>query len=669
MNAPDISSNLESSRLVEVVFNTPLKQPFTYRVAEGMACEVGCRVQVMLGRRKMVGFVVGMYPEPEESESPYTIKDILKVTDPEPVFGDAEMEMGSWMADFYRCSLGEALSVIIPGGKKDLSLPAFDTDDIVDAAAHDLTSAQQEAIEAICSGVHTHCYLFGVTGSGKTEVFLQAAERVIAQGKQVIYLVPEITLTHQLSRQVMKRFSGQVAILHSGLTPQQRLREWLRIRRGEVSLIIGARSAIFAPCLELGLVIIDEEHENSYKSGSSPRYHARQIAMHRVMRDGGVLVMGSATPSLEAWNLMEQGSLKRLVLPVRVSGGSMPKISIVDVRHEQSAISGLLRDRISAVLKRGKQVILFLNRRGFSYFFHCRSCGYEMHCDRCSVSLTYHRESHMMICHYCGYKRRPVEVCPDCQSLDVGYSGFGTELVEQEVRALFPSARIARLDTDSVRQKGMIKTTLDELRKGNLDILLGTQMVAKGLNLPGVELVGIVLADSGLHLPDFRAQERTFSLIVQVAGRAGRFSDHGEVLVQTYRPENRAILLAARQDLVTFYQEELEIRRLTKFPPCTRISRLVFRAKSEQKVADEAVRMAELLEQAIALEPERYAGVDLLGPVECPLAKIADNSRWHLIIRSQTLRALHAITALAELNFTPVSGLYLEIDIDPVNLL
>ena len=560
--------------------------------------------------------------------------------------------------------------MMLPGGKRDMDIPALEFDDDVQNKPGQLSSEQESAVQNILSGTAELHYVYGVTGSGKTEVFLSVTQEMIARGKQVIYLVPEITLTHQLSRQVMQRFPGDVAILHSAMTPSQKLSEWNKIKKGEVHLVIGARSAVFAPCSRLGLIVIDEEHENSYKSGSTPRYHARQIALHRATEEQALVVMGSATPFLEAWKLMVEGRMNKLILSKRVAGGFMPKIQIVDIHREKGAVSQVLYKEMEQVLQQKKQVILFLNRRGFSYFFHCRSCGFEMTCSHCSVSLTYHKQRNRMVCHYCGYTREPVSVCPDCGSLDVGYSGFGTEMIEAEVKRLFPEAKTARLDTDSAKQKHVVKQVLDDFREGRLDILLGTQMVAKGLNFPKVELVGIILADSGLQLPDFRAQERTFSLVSQVAGRAGRYNASGKVVVQTLRPQNRAIQLAAAGDFETFFTEELEIRKATGFPPYSRMSRIVFRSVSQKKAESAAELAAEFMMEYIDQYPEEKPGsVEVLGPVECPINRIAGNYRWQILLKGPTLAGVHAVTAAYMQRIPNQTGVYREIDIDPVSIL
>ena len=348
-----------------------------------------------------------------------------------------------------------------------------------------LSPGQREAVEGILKESQGLFYIHGITGSGKTEVFLTAAERLMDQGQGVIYLVPEISLTRQLTAEVDARFGPGTAILHSRLTPSQRYSEWLRILSGEARLVIGARSAVFAPVSNLGLIIVDEEHEGSYKLEATPRYHARQVAMYRAVRESARVVMGSATPSLEAYHLCRQGGMTLFNLTERLAGGNIPEISVVDMKNREGGLSRELVKEIQETKRLGKQTILFLNRRGFSYFFHCKSCGYEMVCRNCSVNLTYHKNRGRMVCHYCGYSQPPLEVCPECGSLDVGYSGFGTELVEEEVARLFPDLKVARLDTDTARKKGALETVLEDFRSGKTDILLGTQMVAKGLNFPG----------------------------------------------------------------------------------------------------------------------------------------------------------------------------------------
>ncbi len=629
----------------------------------GERCGVGFRVKASFGARTLIGFVVGTRSEPPAGS--YVMKAIEEVVDTEPLFDEPYLNLARWVSGMYFSSLGEALATMLPGGKRESRLPVLAEEDDLPQGRHSLSSEQEDALAGILGGdLERSSYLFGVTGSGKTEVYLRAAERMIACGKGVIYLVPEISLTHQLVDAVRSRFEGRVAVLHSGLTPSQKLVEWLRIRRGEAMLVIGARSAVFAPVPRLGLVVIDEEHEGSYKSGSTPRYHARQVAMRRAAASGARLVMGSATPSVEAAYLMGQGKITRHPLTQRLSGGSMPQVAVVDMKGEEGNISRLLAEEIRRTHDEGRQSILFLNRRGFTYFFHCRSCGYEMTCARCSVSMTFHKDRNRMVCHYCGYSRKPVEVCPTCGSLDVGYSGFGTEMIEEEIGRRFPELKVVRVDTDSIQKKGSLRSILAEFRDGKIDLLLGTQMVAKGLNFPGVKLVGIVLADTGLHLPDFRAQERTFSLIVQVSGRAGRYFPDGKVVVQTYRPDNEAVMLAASNRVEEFYVRELATRHALRFPPFARLFRLVFRGKEQSRVMAAAAEFAK--ELAKAMEP---AAAEILGPAECPVAVIAGSYRCQIILRTTQFSRAHAILGRNLAALRPRRDLYVEVDVDPVSLL
>lgn len=648
-----------------VALDLPLKQSFTYAIEPAMQDKVavGHRVVVPFGKREMTGYVIDLM---DAFSSTYELKAIKRVIDASPLYGKQLLDLAAWMSRYYLCSLGEALSMMIPGGRREISIPALEVEeDLSFAKIEQLSDEQDAAIQAILKRDKPMYYLYGVTGSGKSEVFLRCAEAAIAEGKAVIYLVPEITLTHQLAQQVTSRFANKVAILHSALTPSQRLKEWKRIISGEVQLAIGARSAVFAPFENLGLIILDEEHENSYKSGNTPRYHARQVAQRRCQQEGATLVMGSATPSLEAYSLMQDGSqVGALHLTKRVAGGSMPKVEVVNLAFEKSLVSSALKQGIKETLDKQKQVILFLNRRGFSYFFHCNSCGYELHCPNCSVALTYHKKSEQMVCHYCGYRTAPMRVCPECRSVDVQYSGFGTEMVEMEIRTLFPKARVERLDTDSAKEKGHVQKTLSDFRQGSIDILLGTQMVAKGLNFPKVELVGIVLADSGMNIPDFRSQERTFSLLVQVSGRAGRYNDQGKVIIQTFHPDNPAIQYALAGNVEGFYNEELAVRKETGFPPYSRLINLVLRGRNQKKVQEETEKLEALLNSAAV-----HAKAEVLTSGECPLEMIASNYRYHILISAKDGSSAHHLVATVLASYTPVSAVYLEVDLDPLQLL
>ena len=647
----------------KVLVPVPLKQDFLYCFdTEVLNVIPGIRVTVPFGRRKVQAYVIDVLKDKPECN--FEIKPVIKAIDKEPLFGKKEYELALWMEKFYFSSRGEILDVMIPGGKRDSSHGALDFGEPVLKPSVQLTDEQENAIKTVMEGPGSLFYLFGITGSGKTEVFLRCAEQVIAQGGQVIYLVPEITLTHQLAIQVMNRFKNNVAILHSGLTDSQRIAQWRKIKRGEVSLVIGARSAVFAPFENLKMIIIDEEHENSYKSGNDPRYHARQVAQKRIADCKGKLLMGSATPSLEAWQLMKDPSkMTRINLTKRVGGGSIPKVEIADMSKEEGIFGKVLQEEMTRTLACGKQVILFLNRRGYSYYFHCRSCGFELKCPHCDVAMTYHRRLGTLQCHYCGYTQKPIKVCPECGSLDVMYSGFGTEQVEQEIERLFPQYRCARLDTDTVaKDRKIIQKTLDEFREGKINILIGTQMVAKGLNFPNVQLVGIVLADSGLLIPDFRAEERTFDLLVQVAGRSGRADASGRVVVQTRMKDNPAIVMAAKGQVEEFFNNELELRKNLGFPPFSRMVNLVVRSEKAAVAKDFANVIATRLREV-------SKNTQIYGANECPIEKIRANYRYQVLLKTTKPSDMLQSLGLALNGLKVPSGAVLEIDVDPVDLL
>jgi primosomal protein N' (replication factor Y) (superfamily II helicase) len=656
---------------LEVLFDLPRLGALSYRNDESRSASLGRRVVAPFGRREATGYVVG------ESDScsfpPEQLKRITRCLDEEPLFDERSVELSRWLAGMYFCGQGEALAAMLPQAKRESAGRSGERASVgasieveefeIDSAPLSLSDEQAAALDRITrnrSGVE---YLYGLTGTGKTEVFLQAAEATVAEGRSVIYLVPEIALTGQVVDAAVGRFGEGCAVLHSRLTPSRRLAEWRRILRGEVRVVVGARSAVFAPVKDLGLIVIDEEHESSYKSGSAPRYHARQVAMRRGATEGARIVMGSATPSVEAWNLMASGGIGRLPLTRRLAGGAPPGVKIVDMRRESGPISLALAQSVRASHEQGRQSILFLNRRGFSYFFRCGSCGAELRCPNCSVALTYHKDRDSLVCHYCGYRASPPKVCPDCGSLDVGWAGFGTERVEEEAARLFPDMRIRRLDADSTSRVGELESAIADFREGRADILLGTQMVAKGLNFPRVKTVGIVLADTSLNLPDFRAAERTFSLVVQVAGRAGRFTPDGEVLLQTYRPDSPVIRLAAAVDAEGFYRLELETRKELGFPPYERLVRVVFRSKEKGRAQGAAHEFTLLLQSML---PE---GAEILGPAECPLGMVAGTVRWQIIARAPELGPLHRALATALAEFKVPSSVRIEPDADPVSLM
>ncbi|MDR2942558.1 MAG: primosomal protein N' [Treponema sp.] len=659
------------SAFFELVFDIPADHSFTYLIDDKAEADIGKRAMVPFGKRDCLGYIIAQRDSPPEGIKEEAVKKIRRVVDSEPLFDNNDVEIARWMAGYYLCSMGQALSAMIPSGRK---MVHSDISDNAEEALLPLSISDEQAnaISAITSAdsagkdkLPQMFYLYGVTGSGKTEVFLRSAQYMLNAGKSVIYLVPEISLTHQTADVIGKRFGSQSATLHSGMSPSARLAEWMRIRRGDAPIVVGPRSAVFAPVKNLGLIIIDEEHDGSYKSGNTPRYHARQIAFRRCSQEGARVVMGSATPSAEAWKLMSEGSIKRLDLSRRLSGGGMPEIKPVSLAGVSGCLSKELKDEILLTHQMGRQTILFLNRRGFAHFYQCPDCGWEQTCKRCSVSLTWHKSKGRCMCHYCGYSESPPEVCPKCGSMNAGYRGFGTEMIEEEVRRTFPNLRLRRADADTAGKKGGLQEALSLFKTGMIDILLGTQMVAKGLNFPGVRLVGVIFADTGLHLPDFRAAERTFSLIVQVAGRAGRYFPDGKVIVQTLRMEDPVITRSCALDVEGFFNAELSQRKALNFPPFSRLIRFTIRSKDECR-ADAAVkRLASFAQTFLPL------GSDMLGPAECPIGIINDNFRRQLILRSPSMGALNSAARgiITKYEKGRDSKTYLEVDIDPVSML
>lgn len=499
-----------------------------------------------------------------------------------------------------------------------------------------LTPEQERAFRAIVGplreGRHHRILLHGVTGSGKTEVYLQAIDETLKQGRQAIVLVPEISLTPQMVARFKGRFGPRVAVLHSGLSGGERFDEWRKIRSGEVQVAIGARSAIFAPFSNLGLIVIDEEHESSYKQEEQPKYHAREVAFRRGMAHRAVVVLGTATPAVETIHRAGRGELERVVLSRRVQGRPLPRVDVVDMREElregnRSIFSRMLQEALEQCVSRGEQAVLFLNRRGFSTFVLCRSCGKVMECPHCDISLTFHRTNRTLRCHYCGYAEPVPETCPACGSSHIRYFGTGTQRVEEEIARLFPGMRVIRMDVDTTNRKGAHEELLGRFGAGEADVLLGTQMIAKGLDFPRVTLVGVIAADIMLHLPDFRAAERTFQLLTQVSGRAGRHDLSGRVVIQTYSPKHYSIDLAARTDTEAFYRKELLSRKQHRYPPFCRLFTLLFSHPDRQAVMQAAFEAARLLKQALSGKAE------VLGPVPATIPRMKDRYRLQVFIK------------------------------------
>ena len=499
-----------------------------------------------------------------------------------------------------------------------------------------LTEEQQKAFTTIVQSIHDekpHTMLLqGVTGSGKTEVYLQVIAEALRQGREAIVLVPEISLTPQMVERFKGRFGDQVAVLHSRLSSGERYDEWRKIRLGEVKVAIGARSAIFAPFQQIGLIIIDEEHESSYKQEENPKYHARQIAEWRVQKHRATLRLGSATPSLESYKHAQEGRFHRVELKERVHGRPFPEMKVVDMRKElisgnRSMFSECLRQELIQCMDKQEQAVLFLNRRGFSTFVMCRECGESVMCPHCDISLTYHQTNRTVRCHYCGYAERVPEICPSCGSKYIRHFGVGTQKVEQELVRHFPGIRVIRMDVDTTGRKGAHEQLLRKFGRGQADVLLGTQMIAKGLDFPDVTLVGVIAADSMLHLPDFRSSERTFQLLTQVSGRAGRHEKPGKVVIQTYSADHYSIRMAANRQTELFYQQESKIRKNHFYPPyCGLFSFLISHP-------DRVMVMRAGQELAFQIKQGFPSDCELMGPVPAPIPRIKDRYRMQMLIK------------------------------------
>jgi primosomal protein N' (replication factor Y) len=536
----------------------------------------------------------------------------------------------------------------------------------------ELSPAQQAALDAIVAPMqarsHETIVLFGVTGSGKTEVYLQAVEETVAMGRQAIVLVPEISLTPQTCDRFRARF-GTVAVLHSHLTPAERHAQWREIAAGRVNVIVGARSAVFAPAPRLGLIVIDEEHETSFKQATAPRYHARDVAEWIARAENVPLVLGSATPALETFARCLAGEWTMCRLPNRVGGSQLPAVITVDLRDPQARAKGVISPRLTAgidwALGSGGQVMLLLNRRGFATHVQCRSCGHTARCPQCDLALTLHQPGNRGICHGCGLVTRLPADCPECRAPDLVQRGTGTQRLEEFVRSRFRGARVARMDTDTMRTRGSYEETLDAFRARELDILVGTQMIAKGLDFPSVMLVGVVHADAALHLADFRAAERTCQLVTQVAGRSGRGPLGGRVVVQTSTPDHPAIRAAAAHDYEAFVRNELPIREALLYPPFGSVVRIVVRSEHEEAASEWTGHLADRIRR----EAGDASGIRVLGPAPCPIARLRDRFRWHLQVHGPDGAALRDLVRRATASAQTPDSVAWIIDVDPVDML
>jgi len=757
--------------IARVSLELALRKEFEYLIPPELAgqIDVGSRVQVPLGPRKVMGYVTGL----AEQSAQVRLKPVIKVVGALALVTPNILKLARWISQYYCCAPEVALKAVLPeavrheqAGWRELlfvrvlpfhgelpklpkrqkeifniieerrELPLQELLELAETTAstvrrledrglvaiapqiserdpyareHILPSQplplnpqQEKALAAITAaidrehkpadgetrtevktegaggpGLRTVFLLHGVTGSGKTEIYLQAIARALERGQGAIVLVPEISLTPQTVERFKARFSSGplqtlVAVLHSHLSAGERHDEWHKIRQGRARIVIGARSAIFAPVEPLGLIIVDEEHEPTYKQAEAPRYHARDVAIMRGQMEGATVVLGSATPSLESYHNCVKGKYTLLQLPERVDHRKLPLVRVVDLRQtlrrgkQTPVFSPQLQEAITQRLERKEQVILFLNRRGYSTSLQCPLCGFVAGCPNCSISLTYHRQEQKLCCHICGHTEPVPIVCPNakCRNPQIRYAGLGTQKVEDVLQRLFPYARTVRMDSDALKRKEDYRRILGDFRAGKIDILLGTQMIAKGLHFPNVTLVGIIHADSALHKPDFRAAERTFQLLTQVAGRAGRGDVEGEVYVQAFTPSHPAIQFARRHDFTGFYEQEIEFRRPLKYPPWNRVALLTLKGRNEEKVKFSADYLKRVLDKEFA----RFKELIIAGPAPSPLLRAETFYRYQIMLRTPSMSALSKKLATATAVLAFPDDVALTIDVDPVDL-
>ena len=633
------------------ITNEALDRAYTYHIPEGMDLHVGDRVTIPFGasNAEKTGYVVGL--RETFDYDPSKVKDIAAVIPDAISVQEQLIHLAAWMSTEYGTTMNQCLKTVLPV-RRTVRKNARRIDPIrmyqnEQDEYHDLNPAQAQAAGVVIAGVQAcvakrtasqvmdvpRYLLHGITGSGKTEVYLHIMEEVIRRGDQVILLIPEISLTYQTVRRVSTRFQGRVAILNSRMSIGERFEQYTKCERGEVNVLIGPRSAVFAPFERLGLIIMDEEHESAYKSETAPRYETRDVAYERARLAGCPVLYGSATPSLAIYSAALQGEVQLLELLERAhAGAQLAETEIIDLREElakgnRSILSERLYTLMQEKLEKKEQIMLFMNRRGYSNFVSCRSCGEALKCPHCDITLTLHRDASLR-CHYCGYQTRLMKLCPSCGSPYLAPFGFGTEKLESYVKKVFPTASVLRMDADTTKRKGDHERILEKFRKHQADILIGTQMIVKGHDFPDVTLVGLIAADLNLSAPDFKASERTFQLLTQAAGRAGRGAQAGTVIIQTYQPDHYAIVLSKRQDYRAFYEKEFRFRKLMGYPPTERLMTIQLASKDEDFLSMVSAAAAEGFQLDCSAE-----GAELIGPLEASVYRINDVYRKIVYIK------------------------------------
>jgi primosomal protein N' (replication factor Y) (superfamily II helicase) len=666
---------------IGVIFPIPINKVFDYSVPIELesSIKIGQRVSVPFGPKKETGFVYSI-TNITNADSARKLKNIISILDKEPLIDEEFLKLAEWMSQYYACSLGEALWAILPKkwNIRNEKLKLITSKNKSDFFK--LTQEQKNAVEKILLSCNKNEYkkflLYGIAGSGKTEIYLNIIKNVLEQGKQAIYLIPEISLTPQIFEILVSRFKDSVALWHSQLTDREKFIIWEKIKRNEIKVLAGPRSAIFAPFKNIGAIIVDEEHEDSYKQDQKPTYDARTVSEWRTKYHNAVLVYGSATPRVETYYRALQDEFEILSLPKKINEylseiKSVMTVKVLDMRIElerknYSMLSEMLRKEIQNRLDKKEQTILFLNRRGFSTYVFCRKCGHVMRCPRCDISLVYHSDKEKLLCHYCGYSIDNPKECPNCKSQYIRYFGGGIQKVESEVRKYFPYARVARLDQDVSKKKGAVEEIYNDVKNKKIDILIGTQIVAKGLDFPSVTLVGVISSDTALNLPDFRASERTFSLLTQVAGRAGRRHLHSDVIFQTYYPNHYSITKASFFDYQSFYNDEIEWRKKLGYPPYKKLVGVTLRGEDDKSVEEQAdVLYKKIMDISIQYK------LEVSMPFQSTILKKYNNYRWHILIKedNNTLSYVNREWLNIFSEYKLPKNIRLSVDVDPVDML
>ncbi len=655
----------------EIALPVPVDGTFTYIIPDEIKEEIapGCRVMVPFGRRRMTGYVISTHSDTPEG---FKLKKISELSDTEPMITPALLELAGWMAEYYVHSLGEVLRAILPASLKGKGRkkPAVTSDSMFPEDEHrpELTAEQKKAFTAITGSIgrkeFARYLLFGVTGSGKTEVYLRCIEEALADGGRAIVLIPEISLVPQTTARFRIRFGERVAVIHSRLTGPQRASIWRDAAAGRVDVVIGARSAVFVPLKDLRVIVVDEEQDSSFKQQEKPHYSAIDVAEFRARTENAVMVTGSATPSLESWHKSSSGRVEGFILPDRPGAGELPPVEIIDMRKKRRGISEPLLDALDRCVSAGRQAIVLINRRGFASYLQCPKCGWIGSCPNCSISLTWHSRGGRLACHYCGFNSGTPGKCPDCGSYGFIRLGGGTQKVESDLVNLLPGVKVLRMDFDTTKGKSGHSDILEKFAAGGGDILLGTQMVAKGHHFPNVTVVGVLSADAGLNFPDFRAAERTFQLLSQAAGRTGRGAEGGKVYIQTYTPEHFIFDFIVRHDFPGFAVKELESREQFAYPPVGSLILMTVSARTR----DAAMKGGEAVAEAAAASgsvPE----FSILGPVPAMIERLRSMFRVQLLIRADigpdekrrlVERAREAVSGMRSVS--------LQWDVDPLDI-